>query len=67
MGDKYIYSEGFKLDVIREYESGKFSSLEEARRAYGIGGCNTISNLYNKEELPASSFRTDDWKVVTQH
>ena len=54
MGDKYIYSEGFKLDVIREYESGKFSSLEEARRAYGIGGCNTISNwlkYYGKEHL----------------
>jgi sialate O-acetylesterase len=23
-------------------------------------------NLYNKEELPASPFRTDDWKVATQ-
>ena len=30
--------------------------------AMNPAGC----NLYNKEELPANPFRTDDWKVVTQ-
>jgi sialate O-acetylesterase len=28
---------------------------------------NPIGNLYNKEGLPASPFRTDSWKGITQN
>ena len=28
---------------------------------------NPVCNLYNKESLPASSFRTDDWPGITLH
>ena len=27
---------------------------------------NPVCNLYNSEELPASPFRTDNWKLITQ-
>lgn len=35
------YSEAFKLQVVREYESGKLA-LSQLRRKYGIGGGSTI-------------------------
>lgn len=35
------YSEAFKQQVVREYESGKLS-LGQLRRKYGIGGGSTI-------------------------
>ncbi|OGV21634.1 MAG: hypothetical protein A2X47_03745 [Lentisphaerae bacterium GWF2_38_69] len=30
------YSEAFKLKVVNELESGKFSGTDEARKSYGI-------------------------------
>jgi transposase-like protein len=38
----YNYSTAFKLQVIEQLESGRFSSINEAREHYGIGGDNTI-------------------------
>jgi transposase-like protein len=46
--DTIRYSEAFKLQVIGELESGKFDSVDEARRAYGIGGSNTIGKWLRK-------------------
>jgi transposase len=37
------YSEAFKRQVVEEIESGKLSSIEQARRRYGIDGKGTIS------------------------
>ncbi len=37
-----LYSEAFKLQVVREYEEGKFQSCREACRAYVIGGTVTV-------------------------
>jgi transposase len=38
-----IYSTAFKLKVVEEIESGKFS-MTEAGKIYDIGGSHTISN-----------------------
>jgi len=36
------YSEAFKLQVVRELEQGRFGSIGEARRAYGVRGAATV-------------------------
>jgi transposase-like protein len=49
MGKKVVrYSEAFKLKVVSELESGKLSSMAEARRKYGIGGGSTVANWLKK-------------------
>jgi len=42
------YSEGFKLQVLRELEEGKFESQEALRRTYGIRGAATLSKWIRK-------------------
>ncbi len=42
------YSESFKLQVVRELESGRFGSSEEASRFYGINGSMTIAHWVDK-------------------
>ena len=49
-----IYSEEFKLKVINEVLSGKYTK-EEARRVYGIGGKSAI--LYWIRKYSSSSFQ----------
>ncbi len=43
----YRYSQAFKLKVVSEIESGKFT-IEGARKVYGIGGTNSIQNWIKK-------------------
>jgi transposase-like protein len=38
------YSEAFKGQVVREIESGKFSTCHEASTRYGIRGASTVQN-----------------------
>jgi transposase-like protein len=48
------YSEAFKVKVIRELEVGRFTSICEARRAYGIKGAMTVRGWierYGKNHL----------------
>lgn len=48
------YSEAFKLKVVNELESGKFSGTDEARKSYGIKGSATVQywlNKYGKNHL----------------
>jgi transposase-like protein len=48
------YSEAFKLQVVRELEAGRFSSVCEASRAYGIKGAVTVrtwARRYGKDHL----------------
>jgi transposase-like protein len=50
----YNYSTAFKLQVIEQLESGRFSSISEAREHYGIRGDNTIRlwlRKYGKNHL----------------
>ena len=54
MANKYVYSESFKHHVVSEFEAGKFSSFNEARKAYGIGGGTTVARWveqYGKTHL----------------
>ncbi len=46
------YSESFKLKVVQEIETGKFVSVEEARRFYGINGMSTLSRWIEKYGKP---------------
>ncbi len=54
------YSEAFKLQVIRELESGKFSSPGEAGKAYGVKGIHTVgkwARKYGKNHLISKVIR----------
>ena len=42
------YSEAFKIQVIRELESGVHADCASARRAYGIGSLSTVTQWYRK-------------------
>lgn len=42
------YSEAFKLQVVSELESGKFTSHREAREKYGITGASTLPDWLKK-------------------
>lgn len=42
------YSISFKRQVIADLESGRFDSIESARRHYGIGGMGTIQGWLRK-------------------
>lgn len=56
------YSEAFKLQVIKEVESGRFESANAAREAYGIGGKATVLRWlrqYGKEHLTKRVVRVE--------
>lgn len=42
------YSEAFKRQVVRELEDGKFTSVNQARKTYGITGMKTIHDWVHK-------------------
>ena len=42
------YSEAFKMQLVQEIESGKFDSIEHARRTYSTGGAPTLQNWLKK-------------------
>lgn len=59
------YSEAFKRQVVGELESGKFRSLSEARRAYGIRGLATLQRWirqYGNENILPKKVRVETMK-----
>jgi len=42
MGAKLLYSEAFKLQVVRDVESGRYKNCHQASQAYGIHGPKTV-------------------------
>jgi len=49
MDNTYIrYSEAFKRKVVREFESGKFDSINATSKAYGINGRDTLMRWVRK-------------------
>jgi len=50
------YSEAFKIQVVRDLESGRFQTVSHASRVYGITGMTTIKNWVarygNPENFP---------------
>jgi transposase-like protein len=56
------YSACFKRQVVLDLERGRFSSAEEARRHYEIGGASTIARWlreYGKHHLQAKVVRVE--------
>lgn len=56
------YSEAFKLQVVKELESGNLRSISEAQQRYGIGGYSTIPRWlrkYGKNHLLAKVVRVE--------
>ena len=54
MGAKLLYSEAFKLQVVREVESGRYKNCHQASQVYGIHGTLTVTRWverYGKSHL----------------
>jgi transposase-like protein len=63
------YSEAFKLQVIRELESGKFGSCFAASEAYGIKGTTTVQRWvrqYGREHLLRRVVRVETVDEVSE-
>jgi len=59
------YSEAFKRQVVEELERGKHSSIEHARRVYGIRGSTTVRRWvrkYGREDLLSKRVRIETLK-----
>jgi len=59
------YSEAFKRQVVGELERGKHSSIEKARRVYGIRGSMTVRGWvrkYGREDLLPKRVRIETLK-----
>ena len=58
----FRYSACLRQQVVAELESGRFGSIEAARRHYGIGDANTISQWlrrYGRDHLRAKVVRVE--------
>lgn len=69
MSTSIRYSEAFKKQVVDEIAEGRFSSINNARRAYGISGCGTIENWvrkYSREDLLPKRVRIETMKEVDE-
>ena len=63
------YSEAFKLQVVRELETGRFSCPWAAARAYGIRGCGTIQvwvKNFGKQHLLGKVVRVETPKEINE-
>jgi transposase-like protein len=63
------YSDAFKIQVVSELESGKFSCIFEARKRYAIKGCGTVENWirkYGKNHLLNKVVRVESIKERDQ-
>jgi len=56
------YSEAFKMRVVKEISEGRFASILQAQKTYGICGMNTIQGWirkYGREELLPKRVRVE--------
>ena len=63
------YSEAFKMQVVQEISQGKFATIGQAQRAYGICGMNTIQKWirkYGKEELLPKRVRVETMTEIDE-
>jgi len=63
------YSEAFKQQVLRDLDTGRFASIEAAKRAYGIRGQGTIEAWavkYGKNHLVGKVVRVETPKEVSE-
>jgi len=63
------YSEAFKSQVLRELDTGRFATIEAAKRAYGIRGQGTIEAWaikYGKDHLVGKVVRVEVPKEISE-
>jgi len=63
------YSEAFKVQVVEEIRQGKYASMLQAQKAYGIRGMNTIRDWikkYGKEELLPKRVRVETMSEIDE-
>ena len=63
------YSEAFKMQVVEEVGQGKFATISEARKAYGICGMTTIQGWikkYGKIELLPKRVRVETMAEIDE-
>ena len=63
------YSEAFKMQVVEEMRQGKFASMLQAQKAYGICGGNTIQKWlkkYGKEDLLPKRVRVETMSEIDE-
>ncbi len=68
-GTSVRYSEAFKRQVVGQIESGKYPTVGQARRAYGIPGGVTVwgwVKKYGAEELQTRRVRIETMKEVDE-
>ncbi len=63
------YSEAFKMQVVRDLESGKFESIAHVNRAYSIKGSGTVKqwlHCYGKPELWPKQIKIYEMKEINE-
>ena len=63
------YSEAFKMQVVEEIRQGKFATILQAQKAYGICGAVTIQKWikkYGKEELLPKRVRVETMSEIDE-
>ena len=63
------YSEAFKMQVVEEISQGKFATILQAQKAYGIRGMSTIQKWmkkYGKEELLPKRVRVETIEEIDE-
>ena len=63
------YSEAFKMQVVEEIRQGKYASILQAQKAYGIRGMNTIREWikkYGREELLPKRVRVETMTEIDE-
>jgi transposase-like protein len=63
------YSEAFKMQVVKEISQGKFASILQAQKTYGICGMTTIQKWikkYGMEELLPKRVRVETMTEIDE-
>jgi transposase-like protein len=63
------YSEAFKMQVVKEIGQGKFASILQAQKTYGIRGMTTIQKWikkYGMEELLPKRVRVETMNEIDE-
>jgi len=63
------YSEAFKMQVVEEIRQGKYATIFQAQKAYGIRGTTTIKKWikkYGREELLPKRVRVETMAEIDE-
>jgi len=63
------YSEAFKMQIVEQISQGKFATITQVRKAYGICGMNTIQQWvkkYGRAELLPKRVRVETMSEIDE-